>query len=63
LHPDDSEAQFNLAMAYGRQNRSVEAIAAAEKAIALARAQNDHEAVEQIGQWLQSYREPPSAKH
>ena len=51
---DNIEAHFNLAMVYERLNRHAEAVAAANRALQLARAQNQLQLQEQIKSWLNS---------
>ena len=56
LKPDYAEVSNNLAAAYVQLHRPVDAIAAAERGMALARAQGQTALAEQLGNWLKSYR-------
>ncbi len=56
LNPQFLKAQFNLAIAHAILHRPQEAIAAAEQAIQMARAQHKPNAEHQIIQWLNEYR-------
>jgi tetratricopeptide (TPR) repeat protein len=55
LKPEYAEAWANLATARARQERSSDAIAAAEKALELARAQNNRVLEQQLQSWLKAY--------
>ena len=56
LKPDDISACKNLALAYANMRQSSDAVAAAEKALALAKSQGQAAQAEQIEDWLKSYR-------
>jgi tetratricopeptide (TPR) repeat protein len=56
LRPEDINAYNNLASAYAGINQSSEAVAAAQKASELARAQGQPALAEQIEKWLNAYR-------
>ncbi len=59
LNPDYLEAYTNLVTAYVQVHRSAEAIAVAQKALALARSQGQTAAAQQIEAWLNSNRAAP----
>ena len=56
LKPEYIRAYSNLAEAYAKMHQSSEAIAAARKAIELARSQGHAAAADEIENWLNSYR-------
>ena len=56
LNPDNINAYTNMMMAYVLLKRPAEAIAAAEKALELARAQGKTAEAAEITAWLASYR-------
>jgi protein O-mannosyl-transferase len=56
LKPDCTEAYFGLALAYSETKRPADAVAAARKALELARAQRQTELAGQIEDWLRRYR-------
>ena len=56
LKPDYLNAYINLASAYALMHRSAEAVAAAQKALELARSQGQTTLAKQIEEWLNSYR-------
>ncbi len=55
LKPDCAEACFSLALAYAKTKQPVEALAAAQKALELARIQGRTELAGQIEDWLKSH--------
>ena len=55
LKSDFSEAYFNLAFTFVRMNRSSEAVAAAQKALELARSKDQTELAKQVEKWLNSH--------
>jgi Flp pilus assembly protein TadD len=58
---DAVEPLFNAALANARLGRRVEAIAAAEKALVLARTQDQPQLVRHIEAWLDGYRNQPNS--
>ncbi len=60
LKPDYVKAYSNLALAYAQTNRPDQAVAAAQKAIDLARSQGQTALAKQLEDWLKSYRDSPS---
>jgi tetratricopeptide (TPR) repeat protein len=58
LQPDTAQLYFNLAKAYAKLQRAADAIGAAEKALALARSQQQAALAQQIESWLSSFRAP-----
>ena len=56
LKPDSITICNNLALAYANMQQSTEAIAAAQKALELARSQGQTEMAKQIEDWLNAYR-------
>ncbi len=56
LKPNDASLYINLALTYASVKQSSEAIAAAQKAIELARSQGQTELARQIEDWLNTYR-------
>jgi protein O-mannosyl-transferase len=56
LKPDYTDVYANLARAYAMQGKTPDAVAAAQKAVELARSQSKAEQAQQIENWLDSYR-------
>jgi len=62
LYPEYAEAYYNLALAHAEFGQRVEAAAAAQKALELAKSQGYTERAKQIKDWLNSYRANESNK-
>ncbi len=60
LNPDYTEAYFNLALAYSSIEQSSQAVAAARKALELARSRGQTALAKQIEDWLNYNRPGPS---
>ena len=60
LKPDYANACYNLAMAYARLQEPAQAMAAAQKALELARSQGQTAMVKTIENWLNAHHREPS---
>lgn len=63
LKPGYTEAYANLAKAYSQTQQPAEAVAAAEKALELARSQGQTLLAERTAEWLKSYRGEKATSH